>query len=122
MKPDKEDLNFKRLVEMAGNDETFIREMLVLFCKNTESLMLELNASFKQDDFVQVSSLAHKLKSSIQIIADKELHSLVKEIELEAKSATDQQEINEMIDQLKSSISGLIKAIEKRLENPKKFT
>lgn len=121
MKQYKEDLNFKRLVEMAGSDETFIREMLVLFCKNTESLMLELNASFQKGEFIEISSLAHKLKSSMQIVADVELHTLVKKIELEAKSTTEKHQIKRRIDELNDSISNLVKAIEKRLENPTKF-
>ena len=122
MKAYEEDMNFKSLVEIAGGDEAFIREMLILFCNNSKALMKELNASYQKDDFIQVSSLAHKLKSSIQIVADKELHALVRKIETEARSTKDKHEINEMIHQLNDSMTNLIKAIEKRLENPKKFT
>ena len=122
MKPNEEDINFKSLVEIAGGDEAFIREMLILFCEKSESLMKELNIFYQEDDFIQVSSLAHKLKSSIQIVAQKELHTLVKKIEKEAKSAKDKHAIKEIIDQLNESMAQLIKAIEKRLENPKKFT
>ncbi len=121
MKQPKGDINFKNLLEIAGGDEEFIREMLILFCKNSVSLMKELDSSFQQGDYEQVSSLAHKLKSSIQIVADKDLHALIKKIELESKSTTEQKEMKKMIDLLGHSMTGLIKAIEKRLENPNKF-
>ncbi len=117
-----QDERLRVLIDLTKGDDDFIREMLGIFIKNTPEAIANLQLSLKSEDFSSVSAGAHKLKSSIQILGDSELHELIRKIENNSKSGIKSNELIEMIEKLNHELNSLISWMKKRLEDPKKFT
>lgn len=122
MKANSNDIKFDLLIKLAGGDDDFIREMLNLFLDKAPASLENLNKSIKNNDLVAIANQAHKLKSSIQIIADNELHLLIKKIEEEARANRSKSELTENIEYLNTQMITLFDSIKKRLADPDKFT
>ncbi len=122
MKANINDNKFDLLIKLAGGDDDFIREMLNLFLEKAPSSLEVLNTSFKNNDLAAVANQAHKLKSSIQIIADSELHLLIKKIEEDANTNRSKSELTQSIVQLNTQMVTLFNSIKTRLSNTNKFT
>jgi len=122
MKANSNDIKFDLLIKLAGGDDDFIREMLHLFLEKAPAGLENLNSSVANNDLSAVANQAHKLKSSIQIIADNELHLLIKKIEEEAKANRSNSEMAEYITKLNTQMITLFDSIKKRLADPDKFT
>ena len=116
-----DDKRLQRLIELTNGDDAFIREMIALFLKNTPQTMDLLNTSLINGEFSDLSDMAHKLKSSIQIIGDKKLHEIIKEIEQEAKVNPVKEKLSSSVDVLNSYIDELLNYLQNRLDNPQKF-
>jgi HPt (histidine-containing phosphotransfer) domain-containing protein len=110
------------LIEVAQQDEGFIREMISLFLKTASITLEEINLNFKKGDFVQCGEKAHKLKSSVQIIGDEELHQLVKKIEKEAKTGDSNSELKLLIPKLNTKMEQLIHFLTNRLDDTTEFS
>lgn len=110
------------LVEVAQGDDVFIREMVVLFLKKAPEMLQMINSSYKEKDFAQCSNEAHKLKSSVQIIGSKELQNIIKTIENNAKMEIVPADLSIYLDALNSKMGQLFVFLNKRLEDPKKFS
>ena len=121
MKNNSNDFKFDQLIKLAGGDEAFIREMLNLFLDKAPLSLEILNTSIKNNDLISVANHAHKLKSSIQIIADSELHLLIKKIEQEARDNS-KSELIQNIKRLNKQMTSLFEAIKSRLNKTDKFT
>jgi HPt (histidine-containing phosphotransfer) domain-containing protein len=122
MKVNSNDIKFELLIKLAGGDDDFIREMLSLFLEKAPSSLEILEASIKNNDLTSVANQAHKLKSSIQIIADNELHLLIKKIEEDANKNGSKSELTKNIGQLNTQMITLFDAIKTRLSKTDKFT
>jgi len=122
MKANINDIKFDLLIKLAGGDDDFIREMLSLFLEKAPSSLEILNTSIKNNDLASVANQAHKLKSSIQIIADNELHLLIKKIEEDANKNGSKSELTKNIGQLNTQMITLFDAIKTRLSKTDKFT
>jgi len=118
----KKNSRLKMLIDLTNGDEAFIREMLGIFIKTTPSTISNINSSLKEKNYSSVGDHAHKLKSSIQILGDKNLHDLVREIEKTAKTTNNSTELEPLIEELNNEILLLLSWMKERLEDPEKFT
>lgn len=110
------------LVEVAQGDDVFIREMIVLFLKKAPEMLRFLNEAVEENDLIQCSSQAHKLKSSVQIIGNKELQRILKRIENYAKMELPKSDLSIYIDALNEKMAQLFTFLNDRLEDPSKFS
>ena len=116
------DEDLKLLIELAQGDEEFIREMLGIFIKVAPQTMSSINEGLKNKDLSSVSDAAHKLKSSIQIVGDQDLHKLIKEIEQKAKNEDSFSSLSTLIENLNKRMDKLINSLRDRSIDPTKFT
>ncbi len=74
-------LFFDNLNEISGGDESFNKELLVLFCTSSKETLANMDLSIQQKDFELFGKLAHKIKFSINLIGSEELKQIVLDLE-----------------------------------------
>ncbi len=104
-------LSLTKLNEMSGGDQQFINQMLSLFCETSIETLDKMYKLLKVEDADSFGKCAHKIKFSIDLIADQEMQHLVRELEtapiLEKKLITDkfktfEQGVHKLIEVIKS--------------------
>jgi PAS domain S-box-containing protein len=99
--------DLSKLKEMS-NDVEFINKMTRLFIDNTTSLINEMEISYSKNNYEKVQAIAHKLKSSIDIVCIGNVKDLVRSVEkgamLNKSSYLLDQHIKELIEILRKTI------------------
>lgn len=103
------------LIKIANGDQVFIREMISLFLEKAPITLREINESYEAGDYTKLEAKAHKLKSSIQIIANDPLHQLVVDIEDKAKSTKNKAAFASQIRKLNEQINLLFAFLKNKL-------
>lgn len=103
-----EQFSLDKLNKIANGDEDFVREMIVLFLeKAPESLQIIINSG-QSKDYAKLASQAHKMKSSLQIIANQKIHEIIKEVETQANQG-DEKKVALVIKELEKQMELLFK-------------
>jgi HPt (histidine-containing phosphotransfer) domain-containing protein len=108
-----------RLIKITQGDDAFIREMITLFLEKAPTTLGEINKSFELGDLKGIESKAHKLKSSIQIIGNDPLHSLLVDIENKAKTEISISAISTQLDALNEQMKRLVDFLQIKLKEEK---
>lgn len=74
-----------KLKIMSDGDESFIAEMIVLFVDLSTKNLTELNQCFINQDYVQISKVAHRMKQSVANLCLEQIKDKVIELESIAK-------------------------------------
>ncbi|MEZ5073156.1 MAG: Hpt domain-containing protein [Bacteroidales bacterium] len=83
------DLNYLRT--MSGGDDHFIREMIALFREQIDEYEAQMPELLKKGDYLRLSKMAHKAKSSVAVMGMKRESDMLKELE---KLALEQKEVD----------------------------
>ena len=102
-------LSLTKLNEMSGGDQQFINQMLTLFCETSIETLDKMHNSLETEDTTSFGKGAHKIKFSIDLIADQEMQHLVRELEL--APTLEIKLINEKFKTLKQGVHKLIELI-----------
>lgn len=109
------DLSYLR--ELSGGNTDFEREMLTLFNSEVSLDVQTMEKALEDHDCQAIAYIAHKLKSSIQLVGFSSLFDLLSEIEeiksRQTISESEKKHINYITDVLKSSFA----QIDAKLEN-----
>ncbi len=73
--------DFTELYELAKKDKEFINEMILLFVNETTKDLERMKQSIKSKDCHNLSDIAHKLKASLDHMANSEIRKEIREIE-----------------------------------------
>ena len=87
--------DLSRLIKMSNNNNEFIIRMVNLFIENTSIMLDQIEAAQQKSDFEKVKALAHKLKSSVDIICIASTKEMVVFIEQESLSENKSPVFNE---------------------------
>jgi hypothetical protein len=102
--PDKlYDLTMIRSV--SGGDEAFIKKMILLFIETVPQNVKELVDATTTKNWEQVAKMAHKLKSTIDSMGIRSLHSQIRSVEQKAKSGDHPEQMPEMVKEVESVVS-----------------
>ncbi len=80
--------SLEKLEKISRGNQDFVREMVNIFMKNTPNTLDEIHLAFKEEDYMKVSKLAHRLKPSIGNMGIEGLKGAALEIEQYAKGDT----------------------------------
>ena len=80
---------------MSNNNNEFVIRMVNLFIENTSIMLDQIEAAQQKSDFEKVKALAHKLKSSVDIICIASTKEMVVFIEQESLSENKSPVFNE---------------------------
>jgi len=89
---------------MIGEDKDVIIEFVQLFVDTSVQTLAEMQNALSENDFINVGSLAHKLKSSIDLMGIECLKSDIRTIERFGKEKINTNELPGLIDRLSSVI------------------
>ncbi|PID92197.1 MAG: hypothetical protein CSA96_04465 [Bacteroidetes bacterium] len=73
------DLNYLRT--MSGGDDRFIAEMISLFREQVKEYAAEMPRLLEAKDYLKLSKLAHKAKSSVSVMGMRDVAASLKELE-----------------------------------------
>ena len=100
--------DLSRLIKMSNNNNEFVIKMVNLFIENTSIMIDQLASAQQESDFEKVKAVAHKLKSSVDIICIASTKEMVVFIEQESLSENKSPVFNETFAKL---LEVLIKTI-----------
>jgi len=115
MKKNSDNLySLEKLRAMVNGDEDFVKEMITLFLLKAPDTIDLIVKNYDSKDLENLANHAHKLKSSIQIIGNEDIHNLVKDIESQALSGSNKQ-LGLSIERLKLQMTQLIEYLKKQI-------
>ncbi len=75
----------KRFLNLAGGDQKFLEEMILLFIKSMETGISEIDDAVNKEKWDVVYNSAHRMAAPLKHIAASELYSQIKQIEKSAQ-------------------------------------
>ena len=104
------------LAEMLGDDKKAILQMVKIFLQATPESLNELNKCFEKNDLQGVSKLAHKLKSSVDIFAVKDIKQEIRRLENITRDNINLDEVPELVEKINQVLSTTLKQVEEEKE------
>lgn len=123
-----EHFSLQGLVEMCGDDQEFINEMIQVFVDNNAKYLEAMTSAVKDQNWMEVKSNAHKIKPSVLLMRIKAIEQDIldlnefagKEINLDKIpeiSERVENELQEVFDEMKKKISEKLIYFLVRVEN-----
>lgn len=98
---------------ISGGDRAFINKMLHLFIQTVPATLNEMQAAVGSGEWVTLSKLAHKLKSTIDSMGIKELKQDVRTVEANAKSEHDISELPSLVTRINDVMQDVMKQVKR---------
>jgi len=96
---------------ISGGDSGFIKKMILLFIETVPQNVQEMVEATGQQNWEQVSKMAHKLKSTIDSMGIRSLHDQIRAVETQAKNGTRLDRMPDMVGQVESVVSVCIQQL-----------
>lgn len=87
------------LKNMSGGDSKFIREMIELFREQIEEYKAIMPDLLHKKNYLELSKVAHKAKSSVAVMGMTEVAEVLKNLEILAQGGLEVDRYKSMIDQ-----------------------
>lgn len=108
-------LDTSYLLEIGNNNKAFVDKMLVHFKADIPKLLAELTEALTLKNAASVKEKAHKAKSVAGYLNDKDLHTLLAEIEENGATSDLSEATNSKFNEAKARFDILLSAIESYL-------
>jgi HPt (histidine-containing phosphotransfer) domain-containing protein len=108
------------LQSISGGDDETARELVDMFREQSVEIYNELMTKFSAKNYLLLSQLAHKAKSSVAIMGMDELASMLKDFELQAKDGLETEKYESYISRFKDETDAAVIELEDFLNNSKK--
>jgi HPt (histidine-containing phosphotransfer) domain-containing protein len=79
--------DLKYLQQMTGNDSAMMKEMIELFLHQLTEMQADIELLVENKNWLELSRLAHKIKSSALVMGIEQMADDMKELELLAKES-----------------------------------
>jgi HPt (histidine-containing phosphotransfer) domain-containing protein len=89
--------------------------MIIIFIKQTNETIIEIEDSLNNNNFLEVSRLIHKIKPSIEGMGIKSIYKEVKNLETLSKTSKDKNKINNQFISIKEVLIETIKQLQNRI-------
>ena len=100
---------------VSGGDAAFIKKMILLFIETVPLNVQELVTATDQQNWEQVSKMAHKLKSTIDSMGIRSLHDQIRSVEKHAKNTQQLERLPAMVRQVESVVAVCIQQLTREL-------
>lgn len=98
---------------ISGGDQSFVAKMLRLFLDTVPVTLNEINAAATSSNWMQLSKLAHKLKSTIDSMGIVELKQDIRFIENNSKSGEDPDAIRAAVQKVNTVMNEVMEQVKK---------
>jgi len=96
--------DLKYLQQMTGNDSSIMKEMIGLFLAQLSEMRVDIDFHMESHNWIEISRLAHKIKSSSLVMGALQMSEEMKELELMSKEGKDTEKYPEYIARLNTMI------------------
>jgi len=96
--------DLKYLQQMTGNDRDMMKEMITLFLHQLAEMRVDVDFLMESQNWMDLSRLAHKIKSSSLVMGVEQMARDMKELELLAKEGKDTETYPDYIERLNTMI------------------
>jgi PAS domain S-box-containing protein len=103
--------NLTTLQSISRGNEAFVQKMIALFCRQMPDMLDEMNAAAANQQWEEVSKLAHKMKPSIDNLQILSLHDTIRNIEKLGKEKNGHPMLNHWLQQTNQVIGNVITAL-----------
>ncbi len=90
--------NLTYLKTLSGGNVTVLREMIDLFIEQIKEILEGMNKSLEKQDWLSLSQLAHKAKSSVAIMGMSELEEELRNLELLSSEKKEENTYNSRVE------------------------
>jgi HPt (histidine-containing phosphotransfer) domain-containing protein len=104
------------LYEISDNDRDFIKEMLLTVVKNTPDCLNEIRTAQKNNQWIEVARLVHKLKPSLLLLNIDAVSSLIRNLENKAKEESTHEEAATLVIDLEQVCKVIIAELNKDIK------
>lgn len=109
-------LDLSSLYEMAKGNKVFIREMIEIFVTQNPSDLDEFAIAIDTGNYEAISTVAHRMKTSVGFIGMKELLQPLNDIEQLGKKETGMDEIHQTFSLVKTACEAAVQELKKILQ------
>jgi HPt (histidine-containing phosphotransfer) domain-containing protein len=102
------------LKNITNDDQHLIREMINIFVKQIEEYTHDIREIYQDARWMDLSRLAHKVKSSLSIMGMNELSDRMKELEMLAGEGKEPGRYHEYVDQFIRESNQAVKELKKK--------
>jgi PAS domain S-box-containing protein len=103
--------SLKKLDKMMSGNQVHIKKMLELFVSDTPTLVKDMQQALAISEVQKVGKLAHKVKSSIDILEVTDLTEVVRKIETLAREMPQSQQIPTLVRDFTNTLEQVVAAI-----------
>ena len=114
-------INLSYLKEMTGGNQELVQEMIDIFKNQVEEFSHDMEEYLNEKDYLSLSKLAHKAKSSISIMGLDDLSSDMKVLENLAKSGKETEKYPLLVDKFKKETKTAVEELDEVLQNLELF-
>jgi PAS domain S-box-containing protein len=112
--PQERVVDLKNLIEMTGNDQKMLIEMIDIYIGQTSDMMDQLEQQFAEKKYREMSVTAHTLKPTLNYVGIDTAVKLAESIENEGKTdSPDREKISEMIEELRDLCRRSVQELQK---------
>lgn len=101
-------INPEYLDSVSGGDAGIINDLVTLFRNQATEIVDSMFSALETKDYLQLSLLAHKIKSSVAIMGMDDLASMLKTLELKARESADPDSYRGYIERLKNDTTSAL--------------
>ena len=112
-------IDISELRRLAGNDEKFLSEMILLFIKSTQAGIKGIENAIKSENWIEVFENAHKMAAPVKHIGARHLYENIKLLEKTSKQSTAASSISPLFQEIKKEIEELNATLIAYLDKPK---
>ncbi|MBC7419050.1 MAG: response regulator, partial [Pedobacter sp.] len=102
------------LVEISKGREDFVIKMVDLFCTKMPIMVQEMKIAFLSNDLLEMGSVAHKLKSNIDLLKISKIQRVVRNIEELGNEQINDKSLSKSIDLIQKTVNEVIKSIKEK--------
>lgn len=94
--------NLTYLTNMSGGNQKVMKEMIDIFCEQVKEISDNMYVSLSENDWLSLSRLAHKAKSSVAIMGMAEMENDLKKLERNAAEQKDVHNYKSLVEKFDS--------------------
>ncbi|MBO9572751.1 MAG: Hpt domain-containing protein, partial [Chitinophagaceae bacterium] len=98
---------------ISGGDQSFVIKMLKLFLETVPVTLNEINAACEAAEWIKLSKLAHKLKSTIDSMSITDLKQDIRFIETNGKAGQQLEAIPALVQKVNTIMDSVISQVKK---------
>ena len=104
--------NLQKLEKMMGGNKEHVRQMVQMFVQETPALIDEMRQAQTASDITSLGKLAHKVKSSLDILDLQKLAKAARQIEKIARESSNDQDVSSLVDAFVQEIQQVVDSIQ----------